>query len=435
MDLFEAQQASKKPLAAAMRPATLDGIVGHEKITAEGSILRRRIKAGQLGATIFYGPPGSGKTSIAMAIGNMIGKGFRPLNAATAKVADVRKIAEEARMTPILMFIDEIHRFSSTQSDDLLDICENGTAELIGATTGNPYHTLTAALISRCHIYKLDPIPSERMAAILKKGVSELSRKGTRISMSEEQISLVAARSGGDARRGLNVIESLCLGHDGEEFVVTDEMISEAYDASPMHHDRAGDQHYDAISAFVKSMRGSDPDATLYWLGYLVHVGEDPRYIARRIMVHASEDVGLADNSALQTAVTAAKAVEHIGYPEARIILAHAALHVARAPKSNSAYRGINLAVQKVTAGGSPVVPMHLRDTHYAGAAKLGHVGYKSPHSDPVGWVEQSYAPAVSPGDLYQSDARGGRTFEGAADAYWEGVTGNKTRRSFDTPF
>lgn len=435
MDLFEAQQAGKKPLAALMRPRTLDDVVGQEKITAEGSILRRRIKAGQLGATILYGPPGAGKTSIAMAIGSMIGKGFRPLNAATAKVADVRRIAEEARMNPIVMFIDEIHRFSSTQSDDLLDICENGTAELIGATTGNPYHTLTAALISRCQIYKLEPVSSEKMGGILRNALATMSASGTRITMSDEHISLIAARSGGDVRRGLNVIESLCLGHDGGEFSVTDAMVAEAYDASPMHHDRAGDQHYDAISAFVKSMRGSDPDATLYWLAYLVHVGEDPRYIARRIMVHASEDVGLADNTALQTAVAAADAVEKIGYPEARIILAHAALHIARAPKSNSAYRGINMAMSEIVSKGSPVVPMHLRDTHYAGAAKLGHVGYRSPHSDPVGWVEQDYGPKSPRGSFYQSDARGGRSFEAAADAYWESVTGIPSVLTFGAPF
>jgi putative ATPase len=247
-----------------------------------------------------------------------------------------------------------------------------------------------------------------------------------------EQLRRIAGRSGGDARRALTVLESLAVGHaPGEPVVVTEAMVEEAYAAAPVNHDRTGDAHYDVVSAFVKSMRGSDPDATLYWLARLVHGGEDPRYIARRIMIHASEDVGLADNTALQTAVAALHAVEKIGYPEAQIVLAHAALHVARAPKSNSACRGISLALAHVAAEPPSAVPMHLRDAHYKGAAALGHVGYAFPHDDTRGWSEQAYAPDVPRGAFYQSDARDAATFERRADEHWDEVTGRSTPRRF----
>jgi putative ATPase len=314
-DLFDAApRTGSMPLAAELRPATLDDVIGQEKVIGPGTMLRRRIAAGRLGSIILYGPPGLGKTSIARAIGNMLGKNFRPLHAAHNNVADIRKIADEARMRPTLLFADEVHRFSATQQDHLLALCEEGVADFIGATTGNPYHTLTPALISRSTILKLEPLAIEEMEDVVRRGLRHLAERGIEVRLEPAMLRRIAGRSGGDARRALTVLESLAVGHAaGEPVIVTEVMVEEAYAAAPVNHDRSGDAHYDVVSAFVKSMRGSDPDATLYWLARLVHGGEDPRYIARRIMIHASEDVGLADNTALQTAVAALHAVEKIG--------------------------------------------------------------------------------------------------------------------------
>jgi putative ATPase len=431
-DLFDAAPVQGRvPLAAALRPEMLDDVIGQESITGPGTVLRRRIAAQSLGSLILYGPPGIGKTTIARAIGNMLGKEFRPLHATRDGVKALRALADEAKMKPLLIFVDEVHRFSATQADDLLSICEEGTADFVGATTGNPYHALPPALISRSTILQLEPISIEDMARVVERGLRHLQAQGTDVEISPENIRMIAGRSGGDARRALTTLESLTIGQSGT-VQVTEAMLEEIYASAAINHDRSGDQHYDTVSAFCKSMRGSDPDATLYWLARLIHAGEDPRFIARRIMIHASEDVGLADNTALQTAVAASTAVERIGYPEARIILAHAALHVARAPKSNSAYRGIAAALAAVEGQPPVVVPKHLRDGHYAGAKELGHnVGYAFPHNDPRGWVEQDYAPGVSRGAFYQSDGRGGGSFEARADQYWEGVTGKPGPRTF----
>lgn len=432
-DLFDASEPQgHQPLAARLRPYTLDDIVGQDQITAPGSLLRRRIAANALGSVILYGPPGTGKTTIARAVGKMLGKSFCPLQAPHAKVADIRRLADEARIRPLLIFVDEIHRFSATQLDDLLAITENGSADFIAATTGNPYHTLTPALVSRSIILKLEPVSIKDMVTLVRRGLDHLAGRGIKVLMDDTQIRLVAGRSGGDARRALTTLESLALGHHDDTVTVTRAMLDEVHAAAPINHDRSGDQHYDVVSAFVKSMRGSDPDATLYWLARMIHAGEDPRYIARRIMIHASEDVGLADNSALQTAVAALHAVEKVGYPEAQIILAHAALHVARAPKSNAACRGIGLALSAVKSQPPSAVPAHLRDGHYAGAEALGHKGYLFPHNDPRGWLEQDYGVGLSPGQFYQSDARSVASFERRADAYWQTITGRKQPRSFD---
>jgi putative ATPase len=431
-DLFDsAPRTGHQPLAAVLRPETLDDIIGQDAIVSENSILRRRIRAGALGSIILYGPPGVGKTSIARAIGNMLGKEFRPLHATRDGVKELRKLADEARIKPILIFVDEVHRFSSTQADDLLSICEEGTADFVGATTGNPYHALPAALVSRSTILKLEPMTLNDMGKVVRRGIEFLRAGGLDVEMTDAQIKLVAGRSGGDARRALTTLESLCVGHSSGQILITEAMLEEAYAAAAINHDRAGDMHFDLVSAFVKSMRGSDADATLHYLARMIHAGEDPRYIARRIMIHASEDVGLADNTALQTAVAAATAVEKIGYPEAQIILAHAALHVARAPKSNSSCRGISLALSAVNKGQVNVIPKHLRDAHYSGAEALGHVGYKFPHNDPRGWVEQEYVQGLKPGTFYQSDARAGGTFEKRADQFWEDLTGRNVPKTF----
>lgn len=431
-ELFEtAPPINPPPLAVQLRPKTLDDVIGQNAAVGAGSILRRRIAAGRLGSIILYGPPGLGKTSIARAVGLMLGKSFRPLNASRAGVADLRKIADEAKLRPTLIFVDEVQRFSATQADDLLALCEDGLVDFIGATTGNPYHVLTPALVSRSTILKLEPLSLDEMTQVIRRGIDHLAATGITVTIAPEQIRRIAGRSGGDARRALTTLESLALGHpDGEAVVITDAMIDEAYASAPVNHDRSGDAHYDVVSAFVKSMRGSDPDATLYWLARLIHGGEDPRYIARRIMIHASEDIGLADNTALQTAVAASQAVEKIGYPEARIILAHAALHVARAPKSNAACRGIGAALDYVTRKPPVAVPLYLRDAHYKGAADLGHVGYRFPHDDPRGWVDQTYAPGIAEGAFYQSDARDAATFEKRADEYWQRITQSPSNRN-----
>lgn len=432
MDLFDtAPRQSGQPLAAALRPTSLDDVIGQQHLVAPNSILRRRIAAHQLGSVILYGPPGIGKTSIARAVGTMLDKDFRPLHATRAGVKEIRQIADEARMRPILIFVDEVHRFSATQADDLLAICEEGTADFIGATTQNPYHSLPKALVSRSTILKLEPLTIDDMVGVIDRGLAHLEAQGITVALDAAQKRLIAGRSGGDARRALTTLESLALGHgDGAPVEITEEMLEEVYQGSAINHDRTGDMHFDVVSSFVKSIRGSDPDATLMWLARLLHGGEDPRYVARRIMIHASEDVGLADNTALQTAVAAAQAVEMIGMPEAQIILSHAALHVARAPKSNSACRGISAAMQAVANEPPVQVPLHLRDAHYAGAKDLGHVGYAFPHDDPRGWVEQDYAPGIQKGRFYQSDARGS-TFEGRADDYWGQVSGKPQPKRF----
>lgn len=433
-DLFDlGTQQGNRPLAAALRPETLDDVIGQSAITAEGSTLRRRIAADQLGSIVLYGPPGIGKTSIARAVGNMLSKDFRPLHATRAGVKEIRQLADEARIRPLLIFVDEVHRFSATQADDLLAICEEGTADFIGATTQNPYTALPKALVSRSTILKLEPISIRDMVIVVDRGLDHLASSGIQVTLSPDHKQLIAGRSGGDARRALTTLEGLCVGHAaGEPVIVTDEMIEDAYMAAPVNHDRSGDQHYDVISAFIKSMRGGDADAVLYWLARLIHGGEDPRFIARRIMIQASEDVGLADNTALQTAVAAAQAVEMIGYPEARIILAHAALHVTRAPKSGSANHGISAALSVVAQEAPSPVPLHLRDAHYQGAEALGHVGYRSPHKDPRGWIDQEYVPGVAPGRFYLSEARDAATFEKRADDYWERVTGRPSPKLFD---
>jgi putative ATPase len=432
-DLFDsAPRSGHQPLAAVLRPETLDDIIGQDAIVAPNSILQRRIRAGALGSVILYGPPGVGKTSIARAVGNMLGKEFRPLHATRDGVKELRKLADEARIRPLLIFVDEVHRFSATQADDLLSICEEGTADFVGATTGNPYHALPAALVSRSTILMLEPMSIEDMEKVVRRGIDHLRAGGMDIEVSGPQVKTIAGRSGGDARRALTTLESLTVGHEGGQVLITESMLEEAYASAAINHDRSGDQHYDVVSAFVKSMRGSDPDATLFYLARLIHAGEDPRYIARRIMIHASEDVGLADNTALQTAVAAASAVEKIGYPEARIILAHAALHVARAPKSNSACRGISAALAAIESGSAGVVPKHLRDAHYKGAEALGHVGYQFPHADARGWSDQEYVPGLKLGAFYQSDARAGGTFEKRADQFWEELTGRSQPKTFE---
>lgn len=421
-DLFTAARSSKqKPLAEEVRPTTLQEIVGQQHILGPGMQLARRVASGRLGSVILYGPPGTGKTTIARAIGSTMKAEFVALHPAEHGAADIRKVADRARHYPTLCFVDECHRYSAATLDLLLGFTEDGAFDFIGATSENPYHNLTKALVSRSTIYELHPLSVDEVKKAVLRAAAHLMKGGVRISFEDDALELLAKKSGGDARRALGALENIASGRDDDFLEITIPMVEESLAASPVTFDRKGDAHYDIVSAFVKSMRGGDEDATLLWLAALIHAGEDPRYIARRMMVHASEDVGLADPSALQAAVAALLAVEKIGYPEARIVLSQAALHICRAPKSNSAYRGINLAAAYIQANNIPQVPAHLRDTHYEGAAPLGRGGYRSPHSSETGWVDQAYAPKeITHGLFYQSDARDNNTFEQRADSFWE---------------
>jgi len=432
-DLFQSahDRNRTKPLAADLRPESLDEIIGQRHLLGSNTLLRRRIASGRIGSIILYGPSGIGKTTIARAIGNTMNKKFRMLHPAQHQVKDIRDLASEARGTDILVFVDEVHRFNAGQQDSLLALTEDGVFDMIAATTGNPYHVLTPALVSRSTILQLKPLDVDEMSEVVKRAIRKLQERNIHIKIAPDVLKSLAGRASGDARRALNAIEDIVIGQDDNEITIDQAAVDEVYNASPIPYDRNGDAHYDVTSAWIKSMRGSDADASIYWLARLIASGEDPRYIARRLLIHASEDVGLADNTALATAAAALQAVQHIGYPEAQIVLSHATLHIALAPKSNSACRAIGQALEYVRSQPAIPVPSHLRDGHYAGAQKLGHVGYQFPHDNPNGWIPQEYAPGINPGDFYQSDGRSGATFEQRAEDFWNAVKGNPTPRTF----
>lgn len=425
------EKTTSKSLAEEVRPDALSDIFGQDHILGEDKVLRRKIEANKLGCVILYGPCGVGKTTIAKAVSKQMKKSYAYLHGAHSDSSDIKRVIAEAKERPTVVFIDEIHRFNSGVSDKLLAASEARTFDMLGATSMNPYHNLTPALVDRSTILELRSLSLSDTMKVVQRAAWRLKDDGIAITFEEGALEMLAGRAGGSARRALNALEDVTVNRYGQ-LHITKEWVDEVYQASPIPYDRKGDAHYDAISAFVKSMRGGDPDATLYWLAVIIHGGEDPRYIARRIQVHASEDCGLADNSALQTAVAAHNAVATIGYPEARIILAHAALHVCLAPKSSSAVSGIGSALAYVEREELINVPMHLRDTHYEGAAPLGRGGYRSPHSTAAGWVDQEYLPGIPKGTFYKSDARDNPTFEKKANEYWERVTGTSNGKSFD---
>jgi len=403
----------KAPLAVRMRPASLDEILGQDAIIGRGKLLRRAIEADQLGSLIFYGPPGTGKTTLAYVIAQMTSAHFVKLNAVTSGVADIRQVVKEAEERlglygqGTILFIDEIHRFNKAQQDALLPAVEEGKIILIGATTENPYFSVNSALLSRSRLFRLELLSKEDIKKLLLRALQDRERGlgNYRVQISEEALEHLAEKAGGDARLALNGLELAVLSTlpNEEGIRVIDLAVAEeSIQEKAILYDKTGDQHYDVISAFIKSMRGSDPDACMHYLARMLAAGEDPRFIARRIMIHAAEDVGLADPQALVVAQAAAQALEQVGMPEGRLILAEAALYIACAPKSNSVLMAINRAQEDVRQGKYGPVPMHLRDASYPGARQLGHgKNYKYPHDFPGHWVEQDYLPRELKGTKY----------------------------------
>ena len=409
MDLFEYMRATsmekESPLAARLRPITLDEVVGQQHIIGKDKLLYRAIKADKLSSIIFYGPPGTGKTTLAKVIANTTSAEFTQLNATVAGKKDMEEVVKAAKDRlgmygkKTILFIDEIHRFNKGQQDYLLPFVEDGTLILIGATTENPYFEVNSALISRSIIFELKPLSMEDVKTLIRRAVydKEKGMGAYDAVIDEEALTFLADVAGGDARHALNAVELGIMtterSEDGKIHITLD-VAQECIQKRAVRYDKNGDNHYDTISAFIKSMRGSDPDAAVYYLARMLYAGESVTFIARRIMICAAEDVGMADPQALQVAVNASLAVERVGMPEAQIILSEAAMYVACAPKSNACVQAIGEALSEVEETGNLAIPTHLQDAHYKGAAKLSHgTGYKYAHDYPNHYVEQQYLP------------------------------------------
>lgn len=409
MDLFDYMRDINKeqesPLASRLRPSTLDEVVGQEHIIGQGKMLYRAIKADKLGSIIFYGPAGTGKTTLAKVIANTTSANFTQINAAAAGKKDMEQVTTKAKddagmyNKKTILFIDEIHRFNKGQQDYLLPFVEDGTIILIGATTENPYFEVNSALVSRSVIFELKPLSSENIKTLILRAVND-EEKGMgsyEAKIDDEALTFLSEIAGGDARLALNAVELAILTteRDKDGFIhITLDVASECIQKKVIRYDKSGDNHYDIISAFIKSMRGSDPDAAIYYLAKMLYAGEDIRFIARRIMICAAEDVSNADPLALVVATSAAQAVERVGMPESQIILAQAVSYVASAPKSNSAVNAINMAMEVVKSENTSGVPPHLMDASYKGAVGLGRgIGYKYPHEYLKHYVKQQYLP------------------------------------------
>lgn len=391
---------NQMPLAARMRPKSLDGIAGQKHVLGPDKLLYRAVKADKLESMILYGPPGCGKTTIAMAIANETSNAFVQINATTSGKKDMEKAVTDARKLmrtdglKTVLFIDEIHRFNKAQQDFLLPFVEQGVVTLVGATTENPFFEVNPALVSRSVLFELTPVGQADIEALLDRAMADAERGlgNSGKTLLPDARAMLAEQANGDVRTALSMLETACLQSGTSEITVDD--VDAVIQRPHLRYDKDGDMHYDTVSAFIKSMRGSDPDAVLYYLARMITAGEDPKFIARRIMIHAAEDVGCADPMALCVAAAAAQAVERIGFPEGRIILAEAAVYVAMAPKSNSMVMGIDAAMEYVRKHPSDDVPDHLKDAHYKSAKKLGHgIGYLYPHDFPGHWVPQRYLP------------------------------------------
>lgn len=424
MDLFEYNLQKRgtqdAPLAARMRPTTLEEFVGQEQIVGKDKLLYRAIKGDRLGSLIFYGPPGTGKTTLAKIIANTTKSEFVQINATTAGIKDIKDTVTAAKERlgmfgkKTILFIDEIHRFNKTQQDTLLPHVEDGTLVLIGATTENPYFEVNRALVSRSVIFSLEPLQQNDIASLLRRALAD-EEKGLgsyHAQMDEDALDFLSNTANGDARAALNALELAVLTTDpGDDGIIhiTLSVAEDCIQRRALQYDKGGDNHYDTISAFIKSMRGSDPDAALYYLAKMIYAGEDPKFIARRVVICAAEDVGNADPHALQVAVSAMQAVNFIGMPEGRIPLAQAVTYVSCAPKSNAAYLGIDKALADVRNVQIKGVPPHLRDGHYSGSHDLGNaIGYKYAHDYPNHYVEQQYLPDELVGTVYYDMSNNG---------------------------
>ena len=388
-----------EPLAERMRPRSLDDYVGQKHLVGEGAILRKMIDGGRISSFILWGPPGVGKTTLAQIIAHTLKVPFYTLSAVTSGVKDVREVIERAKnnrffdsASPIL-FIDEIHRFSKSQQDSLLGAVEKGIVTLIGATTENPSFEVIRPLLSRCQLYVLKPLGKDDLQGLLERAIhKDVVLKEKNITLKET--SAMLRYSGGDARKLLNILELIVNSFSSNEIIITDEVVERELQQNPLAYDKQGEMHYDIISAFIKSIRGSDPDAALYWMARMIEGGEDPQFIARRVVISASEDIGLANPNALLLANAAFDTVMKIGWPEARIALAEAVVYLATSPKSNSAYLGINAAIARVRETGNLPVPLHIRNAPTQLMAELGyHDGYKYPHDYPGHFTNQQYLP------------------------------------------
>lgn len=439
MDLFDYMKGqtleNESPLASRMRPTTLEEVAGQQHIIGKDKLLYRAIKADKLGSVIFYGPPGTGKTTLAKVIANTTSARFKQLNATVAGKKDMEEVVKEAQQylgmygKKTILFIDEIHRFNKGQQDYLLPFVEDGTLILIGATTENPYFEVNGALISRSIVFELKPLGKEDICGLLERAVTDVEKGmgSYHAVLHEDARDFLADISGGDARAALNALELGILttekSEDGKIHIDL-ETASQCIQKRVVRYDKTGDNHYDTISAFIKSMRGSDPDAAVFYLAKMLYAGEDIKFIARRIMICAAEDVGNADPQALQVAVAAAQAVERLGMPEARIPLAQAVTYVSSAPKSNAAYLAVDAALEAVRST-KTTVPVHLQDSHYKGAGKLGHgTGYQYAHDYPNHYVEQQYLPTELKGKVFYQPTDNG--YEKKIQEYFQKIHGTK---------
>lgn len=425
MDLFEASRQNQlkrgAPLAVRMRPRTIEEFVGQEDIVGPGKLLRRAIEADQLSSVIFYGPPGTGKTTLAKVVANTTKAFFEQLNAVTSGVADIKQVVKNARdrlgmyHQRTILFIDEIHRFNKSQQDALLPFVEDGTVTLIGATTENPYFEVNPPLLSRSRVFAFTSLVDKDIAQLIRTALLDEERGlgHYRVEIRDEALNHIVDIANGDARSALNAVELAVMTTTPDENgirIITLEVAEESIQKRSVRYDKSGDQHYDVISAFIKSLRGSDPDAALHWLARMIYAGEDPRFIARRMIIHAAEDVGLADPNALVVAMAAANALDYVGMPEARIPLAEAAIYIATAPKSNSVIKAIDRALGDIQNRKLGPVPVHLRDSNYKGAAKMGHgKNYKYPHDFSGNYLEQQYLPDEIAGTTYYDPCESGQ--------------------------
>ena len=403
------------PLAVRMRPRSIDEVVGQQHLLGPGTPLRRLIEGAGDSSVILFGPPGTGKTTLASLISAATGRHFEALSALSSGVKELRAVITQARRRlategiPTVLFIDEVHRFSKTQQDALLAAVENRTVLLVAATTENPSFSVVGPLLSRSLLLKLEQLTDDDIGNVLDRAVTDPRGFDGKIALAEEARAHIIAMAGGDARRSLTYLEAAAESKDGTgEISAID--VENSVNQAVARYDRDGDQHYDIASALIKSIRGSDVDAALHYLARMISGGEDPRFIARRLIISASEDIGMADPTALQTAVAAADAVQYIGMPEGRIPLAQAVVHLATAPKSNAAYKAIGEALADVQRGGTMTVPAHLRDGHYSGAKKQGNaIGYQYPHDDPRGVLQQQYLPEELSDRVYYQPTTHGR--------------------------